>query len=70
MTPTSMPRKRNTGAIQSESRCARYSLTVTTCTPSPDSAFKYAGSVAIKVLPSPVRISAILPECSARPPMS
>ncbi len=31
------------------------------CAPLPGSAFRYAGSVATSVLPSPVRISAILP---------
>ncbi len=38
-------------------------MTVTTCTPLPASAFRYTASVAVKVLPSPVRISAILPSC-------
>ena len=70
MTPTSNPKKRYTGPIHSESRCAKYSFTVTTWTPSPVSAFKYAGSVAINVLPSPVRISEILPAFNARPPIS
>jgi hypothetical protein len=36
----------------------------------PDSALRYTGSVAVSVLPSPVRISAILPSCSAMPPIS
>ena len=40
------------------------------CTPSPLSAFRYAGSVAMRVLPSPVRISAIIPLCRAMPPIS
>ena len=31
-------------------------------------AFRYAGNVEVKVLPSPVRISAILPLCKAIPP--
>src|SRR6059058_4425534 len=35
ITPTVSPRKRYTGPIQSASRCARYSFTVTMCTPSP-----------------------------------
>ncbi|MDT4865003.1 hypothetical protein FQZ97_997820 [compost metagenome] len=43
---------------------------MTTCTPLPDSAFRYTGSVAVSVLPSPVRISEILPLCSAMPPSS
>ena len=43
---------------------------MTTCTPLPGSAFRYAGSVATSVLPSPVRISAILPWCSTMPPIS
>ena len=34
------------------------------------SAFKYAGNVDTSVFPSPVRISAILPSCSAIPPIS
>ena len=58
------------GPIQSASRCARYSLTVTTCTPSPVSALRYAASVDISVLPSPVRISAMRPSFSVSPPMS
>ena len=70
MTPTVRPRKRKSGPIQSASRWARYSFTVTTCTPSPVRAFRYAGSVATSVLPSPVRISAILPWCRVMPPMS
>jgi hypothetical protein len=36
----------------------------------PDSAFRKTGSVAMSVLPSPVRISAILPLCSTMPPTS
>ena len=40
------------------------------CTPRPVSAFRYAGSVATRVLPSPVAISAIVPSCSTMPPMS
>src|SRR5215470_5679057 len=39
-------------------------------TPSPPSALRYAGSVATRVLPSPVAISAILPSCSTMPPIS
>ena len=58
------------GPIQSASRCARYSLTVTMCTPSPGKALRYAGRVAMSVLPSPVRISAMRPRCKARPPTS
>src|SRR5688500_17580851 len=38
------------------------------CTPLPSRAFRYEGSVATSVLPSPVRISAILPWCNAMPP--
>ena len=34
---------------------------MTTCVPLPGSALRYAGSVATRVLPSPVAISAILP---------
>ena len=34
---------------------------MTTCTPLPSSALRYAGSVATSVLPSPVTISAMLP---------
>ncbi len=45
-------------------------MTVTTCTPLPASALRYAASVATSVLPSPVRISAILPLCSTMPPIS
>ena len=44
-------------------------MTVTTWTPLPSSAFRYAGSVATSVLPSPVRISAILPWCRTMPPI-
>src|SRR5919204_1418607 len=40
------------------------------CTPLPVSALRYAGSVATRVLPSPVAISAIVPLCSTMPPMS
>src|SRR5512139_3882642 len=40
------------------------------CTPLPGSAFRYAGSVATSVLPSPVRISEILPSLSTMPPTS
>src|SRR5690349_23548609 len=58
------------GPIHSASREARYSLTVTTWTPSPGNAFRYAASVDISVLPSPVRISAMRPSFSVRPPMS
>ena len=43
---------------------------MTMCTPLPVSALRYAGSVATSVLPSPVRISAILPLCSTMPPIS
>ena len=43
---------------------------MTTCTPSPGSALRYAASVDISVLPSPVRISAMRPSFSVRPPMS
>src|SRR5215470_6855050 len=39
-------------------------------TPRPVRAFRYAGSVATSVLPSPVAISAILPSCSTMPPIS
>src|SRR5512139_458081 len=39
-------------------------------TPRPVSALRYAASVATSVLPSPVRISAILPLWSAMPPIS
>src|SRR5882724_8885006 len=39
-------------------------------TPRPVSAFRYAGSVATSVLPSPVAISAILPAWSTMPPIS
>src|SRR6266850_1642181 len=39
-------------------------------TPLPVSALRYAGSVATRVLPSPVAISAILPSWSTMPPMS
>ena len=45
-------------------------MTVTTCTPLPESALRYDGSVATRVLPSPVFISAMLPRCSAAPPMT
>ena len=61
---------RNTGDIHSASRDARYSLTVTTCTPSPLRALRYAGSVATRVLPSPVRISEMRPWCRVMPPTS
>ena len=37
---------------------------MTTWTPLPSSALRYAGSVATSVLPSPVFISAIVPRCS------
>src|SRR6266446_6006896 len=40
------------------------------CTPLPERALRYAGSVATSVLPSPVAISAILPSCRTIPPMS
>src|SRR5436309_4236269 len=40
------------------------------CTPLPVSALRYAGSVATRVLPSPVAISAIVPSCSTMPPIS
>ena len=36
----------------------------------PGSEFSTTGSVAVSVLPSPVRISAIAPECRTMPPMS
>src|ERR1700744_4335579 len=39
------------------------------CTPLPASAFRYTGNVATRVLPSPVFISAILPECRTMPPI-
>ena len=39
-------------------------------TPLPGSALRYAGSVATRVLPSPVAISAILPWWSTMPPIS
>src|SRR5882724_10909185 len=39
-------------------------------TPRPVSAFRYAGSVATSVLPSPVAISAIVPSWSTMPPIS
>src|SRR5262245_8501793 len=39
-------------------------------TPRPVRAFRYAGSVATSVLPSPVAISAIVPSCSTMPPIS
>src|SRR5882724_3912162 len=39
-------------------------------TPRPVRAFRYAGSVATSVLPSPVAISAIVPAWSTMPPMS
>src|SRR6185503_1689166 len=70
MTPTVRPRKRKMGPIQSASRWARYSFTVTTWTPLPASALRYAGSVATSVLPSPVFISAILPRWRTMPPIS
>src|SRR3712207_5620366 len=38
--------------------------------PLPVSALRYAGRTPVSVLPSPVRISAMLPRCSAAPPMS
>ena len=60
-TPTVKPKKRCTLPICSASRLAKYSFTVTICTPFPVNAFRYAGSVATKVLPSPVAISAIRP---------
>ena len=44
--------------------------TVTTCTPRPIRALRYTGNVAIRVLPSPVRISAIWPWCKTIPPKS
>ena len=56
--------------IHCESRRARYEFTVTRCAPLPGSAFRYSGSVATSVLPSPVAISAILPKWSWMPPMS
>src|SRR5712691_5762742 len=40
------------------------------CVPSPGSAFRYAGSVATSVFPSPVAISAIFPSWSTMPPIS
>ena len=43
---------------------------MTTCTPFPESAFRYAASVATSVLPSPVFISEIWPWCSTMPPTS
>ena len=45
-------------------------MTVTTWTPRPVSALRYAGSTATSVLPSPVRISATWPPCKTAPPMS
>ena len=45
-------------------------MTVTTCRPLPGSEFSTTASVAVSVLPSPVRISAIAPECRTIPPMS
>src|SRR6266850_666257 len=39
-------------------------------TPRPVSAFRYAGSVATRVLPSPVAISAMIPSWSTMPPIS
>ena len=52
------------GPIHSESRLAKQSLTVTTCTPSWVNALRKTGKVATRVLPSPVAISAIEPRCS------
>ena len=40
------------------------------CTPSPPRALRQAASVATRVLPSPVRISAMRPSWSTSPPMS
>src|SRR5882762_3908045 len=40
------------------------------CTPRPERALRYAGKVATSVLPSPVRISEILPSCRTMPPIS
>ena len=45
-------------------------MTVTTWTPRPVSALRIAASGATRVLPSPVRISAILPWWRTAPPMS
>ncbi len=45
-------------------------MTVTTWTPFPSRAFKYAGSVATRVLPSPVTISAMAPLWSTMPPIN
>ena len=40
-----------------------------TCTPLPVTAFRYTGSVATSVFPSPVRISAMRPWCKVMPPI-
>ncbi|SHW53838.1 Uncharacterised protein [Mycobacteroides abscessus subsp. abscessus] len=43
---------------------------MTTWVPLPASAFRYAGSTQVRVLPSPVFISAMFPACSAAPPIT
>ena len=45
-------------------------MTVTTWTPRPGSELSTTASVAVSVLPSPVRISAMHPSCSTMPPIS
>ncbi|KTF05586.1 hypothetical protein MGSAQ_002912 [marine sediment metagenome] len=43
---------------------------MTKCTPLPLMALRYIAKVPIRVLPSPVFISAILPSCKVIPPIS